>query len=151
MAARNPVSNILIGEIVTILQGMDTVNDYNYTQDSARVYDWLDVVLDIDAEVTHLNVQDVRSSQERLDSEIPYSNILELHVSIYRTGDGARAVIRKTKQDVLKALVEDFASSENISLIDYRGDEPQYDREKKLMGSSEMIFDVYYKTNKGQI
>jgi hypothetical protein len=124
-------------------------NDYNYTQSAALVYDWLDKRLDIDSEVTHIDVKDMRSSQERPEGVNYYLNILEVHIFIYRSGDTARTVIRKTKQDVLKAMFE--TSFTGVDDIDYRGDEPEFDREKKLMGGTEMIFDVYYKTNRGQI
>ncbi len=150
---RNPISNIIMGEIITALGAMATGNDYNYTQDSNDVFDWLDRKLDIDNEVTSIDVRDERSSQERQDESNVYINIVEVHITIYRTGDGSRAILRKTKQDVLKAMFEDFMSdtTQRINDIDYTGDEPEFDREKKLIGASDMIFNIEYPTTRGHI
>lgn len=153
MAARNPISNIIIGEIITALGAMATGNDYNYTQDSNNVFDWLDRQLDIDNEVTSIDVRDERSSQERETESNVYINIIEVHITILRPGDGARAILRKTKQDVLKAMFEDFMSdtTQRINDIDYTGDEPEIEREKKLIGAADMIFNIEYPTTRGQI
>lgn len=152
MAGRNPDSNVIMGEIIAALKAIDAANGYNYTQDADYVYDWLDEKLDIDDETTVLDVRDERSGQEQEGAHS--ENILEVHVRILKSGKNSanlRTIIRKTKQDVIQCMYKDFLPDSVARDIDYRGDEPVFDAEEKLMGGSDMVFGVMYKTQRGQI
>ena len=153
MAGRNPDSNVIVGEIITALQAVTEAGGYNYDITAANVHDWLEEgSLDLADETTHFDVRDERSSQDEEDGV--YENTLEIHITILKAGKTdatLRTVIRKTMQDVLQCMYNDFLPSSTARKIDYRGTEPVFDREGKLMGGADMVFDVIYKTNKGQI
>ncbi len=141
------VRSEIIKIIIIELRNIKTGNGFSYNQKPELVFDWIQKKIDEAIEDVIINVQDSTGDTDQTSGSA--KNIIEVHISSYKSGITDPDEIRLIMGDILKAMqILESRPGNGIDKIDYRGDVLAFESTSKFIGAADQTFDVYYQTNK---